>query len=66
MCGWTCGGRHLTFSPIVDDYRNLLYQIPMLKLSHCYKEAKFCAYTLTRKAVQMQQNYLILDTLPVE
>ena len=31
------------YAPLVDDYRNLMNQIPKWKLKHCFREANACA-----------------------
>ena len=36
------------FSGLVDDCRDLLLQLPQAKVSHCFREANFCADALTK------------------
>ncbi|KAK7829827.1 hypothetical protein CFP56_028802 [Quercus suber] len=36
------------FSRLVDDCRDLLLQLPQAKVSHCYREANFCADALAK------------------
>ena len=38
-------------TPIVDDYRRLLSQIPQVRLGHCYREANSCADFLAKKGI---------------
>ena len=54
------------YALLVDDYRNLMNQIPKWKLKHCFKEANACADQLARIAIHLQQSFIILDTPPVE
>ncbi|KAK7839671.1 putative ribonuclease h protein [Quercus suber] len=41
------------YAPLVDDYRNLMNQIPKWKLKHCFREANACAD-------QLQLSFVIL------
>ena len=36
------------FSGLVDDCRDLLLRLPRFKLSHCFREANFCADVLAK------------------
>ena len=36
------------FSSLVDDCRDLLLQLPQAKVSHCFREANFCADALAK------------------
>ena len=51
------------YAPIIDDYRNMH---PTWKIQHCYWESNACVDALAKKAVFNQQDFCLLDTLPVE
>jgi ribonuclease HI len=50
--------------PLVDDCRELLQQIPQIKISHCYKEANFCVDALAKLGTNLAQEDCILFDIP--
>ena len=50
--------------PLVDDCRELLRQIPQTKISHCYREANFCADALAKLGTNLAQEDCILFDIP--
>ena len=54
------------YAPLVDDYRNLMNQIPRWKLKHCFRETNAYADQLARIVVHLQQSFVILNTPLVE
>ena len=55
-----------SYAPIIDDYKNLMNWIPHWKFNHCYKEANSCTDTFAKMTVHLQQDFVILDTPPME
>ena len=54
------------YAPIIDDCRNMLNLHPTWKIQHCYWESNACVDALAKKAFFNQQDFCLLDTLPVE
>jgi ribonuclease HI len=55
---------HNALSPLIDDCRKLLSQLPQVKVLHCYLEANFCADALAKKGTSLEQDF-ILYPLPL-
>ena len=45
--------------PIVDDCKQLIFQLAQVRIGRCYREASYCAYFLARTGA-MQANSIIL------
>ena len=54
------------YAPIIDDCGNQLNQLPFWKIQHCYREVNAYVDAFARKVVSLQQEFCILDSLPVE
>ena len=48
-------------SGLVDDCRELLLRLPHVKLSHCFREANFCADALTKLGSAFAVLSLVFD-----
>ena len=53
-------------TPIVDDYRRLLSQIPQVRLGHCYREANSCADFLAKKGITQDGDFFVYVDPPLE
>ena len=53
-------------SAILDDYRQMMVQVPQLRVRHCYREAKRCADKLARMGVQQLVNFCLCEDSPQE
>jgi len=53
------------FYPIVDDCRNLMNQLPSLKI-YCFRKANAYAGDLARKTVNLRHVFCILDSPPMK
>nr|POE69125.1 putative ribonuclease h protein [Quercus suber] len=51
-------------SGLIDDCKELLLQLPQVKLSHCFKEANFCADALVRLGSASSDIFYIFVTPP--
>ena len=49
---------------ILDDYRQMMVQVPQLRVRHCYREAKRCADKLARMGVQQLVNFCLCEDSP--
>ena len=49
---------------LVDDCREGLKEIPMVRIQHCYKEANKCADALARRGALMDQDFTIFFYSP--
>ena len=53
-------------TPIVDDCRLLLSQIPQVRLSHCYREANGCADFLAKNGITQDRDFIVYVDPPME
>ena len=51
-------------SGLVDDCRELLLRLPQVKLSHCFREANFCADALAKLGSASAVLSLVFDSPP--
>ena len=51
---------NIVVTPIVDDCKRLLSQIPQVKLGHCYREANGCADFLAKKGISQDGDFFCL------
>ena len=49
---------------LVDDCRELLLRLPQVKLSHCFREANFCADALAKLGSASAVSSLVFDSPP--
>ena len=49
---------------LVDDCRELLLRLPQVKLSHCFREANFCANALAKLGSTSAVLSLVFDSPP--
>ena len=57
----TCSG---DLSPLIDDCKELLRQIPQTKMIHCLREANFCANALAKMGTTTTQDFVMLSPPP--
>ena len=53
-------------SPLLDDCKQLVTQIPHIQFSHCYREANCCADSLARMGVKQDEVFCLFENPPVE
>ena len=51
------------FSSLVDDYRNLMMNIPQVWLIHCFRKANRCADALTNFGTNMEDDFSVFESL---
>lgn len=51
-------------SPILDDCRQLISNLPQVRFNHCYREANRCADKLARIRSSHSLDFVIYDSLP--
>ncbi|KAL0000646.1 hypothetical protein SO802_014427 [Lithocarpus litseifolius] len=51
-------------SGLVDDCRDLLMRLPQVKLSHCFREANFCADALANLGAASSDLSIVFDSPP--
>ena len=49
--------------PLVDDYREVLRQIPQTKMLHCFREANFYADAMAKLGSMLEQDFILFTTL---
>ena len=52
-------------SPLIEDCKYLVSQIPQVRFKHCYREANRCADKLARKGANQTLNLIFYENLPV-
>ena len=52
--------------PIVDDCKQLISQIPLVRIGHCYCEANTCADFLARIGSSHNRDFILYNDLPVD
>lgn len=57
---------NLFVSPLMDDCRCMISQIPRTRVRHCYREMNRCADALARKGGCQAVDFIILDSPPVD
>lgn len=57
--------RNAVNSSLVADYRHLISQIPQVKVSHCYREANYCADGLARLGAQQFDDVVFYNSPPL-
>jgi hypothetical protein len=55
---------HSALSPLIDDCRKLLSQLPQVKVLHCYREANFCADALAKMGTSLEQDFILYPLPP--
>uniref|UniRef100_A0A2N9HAG3 Uncharacterized protein n=1 Tax=Fagus sylvatica TaxID=28930 RepID=A0A2N9HAG3_FAGSY len=55
---------HSALSPLIDDCRKLLSQLPQAKVLHCYREANFCADALAKMGTSLEQDFILYPLPP--
>ena len=53
-------------SPLIEDCKCLISQIPQVRFKHCYCEANRCADKLARKGANQTLNLIFYENLPVD
>ena len=53
-------------SPLVDDCRHLLSQLPQVRFKHCFREANRCADFLARLGSNQAIDFHVLSSPPVD
>ena len=53
-------------SPLIEDCRYLVSQIPQVRIKHCYCEANKCADKLARKGAYQTLNLIFYENLHVD
>ena len=53
-------------SAILDDCRQMMIQIPQIRVRHCYREANRCANKLARMGVQQLVDFCLYEDSPQE
>ena len=50
--------------PLVDDYREVLGQIPQIKMLHCFRKANFCADAMAKLGSMLEQDFILFTAPP--
>ena len=53
-------------SPLIEDCRYLVSQIPQVRIKHCYHEANRCDDKLARKGANQTLNLILYENLLVD
>ena len=53
-------------SPLVDDCRSLMAQLPRVQIKHCFREANRCADGLARLGAKQSGDFLLFNCPPVD
>lgn len=53
-------------SPLIEDCRYLVSQIPHVRIKHCYREANRCADKLAKKGANQTLNLILYKNPPVD
>ena len=53
-----------SFSSLLEDCRKLIYEIPQVRIKHCYREANGCADFMARKGSVQGQSFLVFESSP--
>ena len=61
---WVSGNTtiNIAHSTLISDCRQLMRQIPNLKVKHCYREANQCADRLAKMGTTQQQDFLLFSS----
>ena len=51
-------------SPLIEDCRFLISQIPHVRIKHCYREANRCADNLARIGANQILDFILYEDLP--
>ena len=51
-------------SSLIDDCRNLMKNIPQVRLKHCFREANRCTNALAKFGAYMEDDFIVFESLP--
>jgi ribonuclease HI len=51
-------------SPLIDDCKKLLKQLPQTKVVHCFRKANFCADVLAKMETTSMENFVVFSFSP--
>ena len=62
--GWWRWCHSGSFSSLLEDCRKLIYEIPHVRIKHCYSEANGCVDFMARKGSVQDQSFLVFESSP--
>ena len=52
--------------PLINDYRQFLYQIAHVQIAHCFREANLCADFLALVGTKQDRNFILYNDPPMD